>query len=286
MQAADSMKIGLHPSRLQQGASLIELLIGVAVGLFVAAGALTMFMSAFSSSTQNLGMTHLDQQLRAAMDVMTRNMRRAGYNGATPGTESDLHNYGPSNPFQTNNNQMTLGGTCNTTTNPGECTCITFTYDGNADGAVTTGSGTIDLYGFRYDSANQAIEMRKGTSAPPSCTDAGNLWEDITDPSVAVDSLTFQYERRAGTTATTSKKPLAMNLRVPAQNLTSPPSGCPSDATITNEECLQLRTVIVTIDAHLAADTATTMSIRQRVKIRNDRYCTEGSAGSLGSPPC
>jgi len=290
------MKTGLRSRLHQWGVSLIELLIGVAVGLFIVAGALAIFTSAVKSSTANLAMTQLDQELRAAMDIMVRNMRRAGYYGRTPTTGDDLPQYGPLNPFQINGYQMTLsdnpgayGDTCDTTT--GECPCISFSYDlvgaGHSCIVGTDPEGTTDddeiwcatheRFGFRYDSADDAIEMRNSSTGPPVCTETG--WVDITDDTVTVDGLTFQYESRDATDAT---KPLALNLTDEAKNLTSPPGGCPSNAGIGNEECLQMRTLIVTIDAHLANDPGTTMSIRERVKIRNDRYCTE----MAGGPSC
>jgi prepilin peptidase dependent protein B len=275
------MKTGYRSDCRQAGVTLIELLIGLAVGLFIILAATSVFTGTLRSSKQNLKMTHLDQQLRAAMDVMTRHIRRAGYYGLAPTTSTDLSDYGPNNPFQINGYQMTLGpiascdpttgeGCCDPTT--GECPCITFSYDGGADGG--TPSGTDDLYGFRYGSANKRIEMRKDASGPPGCTD-GASWEGITDPAIQVERLTFQYEKRHASDPT---KPLAMNLTFPAQNLTE--AGCdsvddPSLPGYNEEACLQLRTVIITLDGDLASDENTTMSLRERVKVRNDRYCTE-----------
>jgi hypothetical protein len=133
--------------------------------------------------------------------------------------------------------------------------------------------------------------MRSDSSGPPGCTD-GDHWEAITDDTVAVDSLTFQYQDRDASDAT---KPLAMNLKYPVANrssttvsdctcvgctCTSCPCGCPANGTDNTEECLQLRTLIITIDAHLARDDDTTMSLRERVKVRNDRFCTDtGGSG-------
>jgi type II secretory pathway component PulJ len=297
------MKTDYRSDCRQVGVTLIELLIGLAVGLFIILAATSVFTGTLRSSKQNLKMTHLDQQLRAAMDVMTRHIRRAGYTGRPPATttgEVDLLYYGPYNPFQTGNGRMTLGGTCDGTT--GECTCITFTYDGDADGVLDISSGSTDLYGFQYNSG--AIEMWKGTSTLPSCgTDASyvSYWEDITDPTVVVDKLRFQYQSRDASDPT---KPLALNLTVPSNNSdtacntsstcactsddppcdpVSCPCGCPL---ATGEECLQLRTLLITVDGHLTSDDNTTMSIRERVKVRNDRYCIEGGTGSPGSPSC
>jgi prepilin peptidase dependent protein B len=301
MEERNAMNVLTRANRRQKGVSLIELLIGITVGLIILAGALALFSSMLKSSKTNLAMTNLDQELRAAMDIMVRNIRRAGYYGRTPTDGTDLSQYGPTNPFQIGGYEMTLGGTpygdtCNSN---GECPCISFSYDGDGDGSV---AGTSDIFGFRYDRDHDAIEMRNFSSGVPNCSmETG--WVDITDDSVVVDSLTFRYENRDANTKT---EPLALNITFPVYNLESAcntsatcacksdyppcascPCGCPDPANAaTDEECLQMRTVIVTIDAHRCQsadpsgqckkeDKETTMSIRERVKVPNDRFCTE-----------
>jgi type IV pilus assembly protein PilW len=62
----------------QQGASLVELLVGVAVGLFIVAGATLIVSTQLSENKRLLAETQLQQDLRAA-DIMTRELRRSGY---------------------------------------------------------------------------------------------------------------------------------------------------------------------------------------------------------------
>jgi len=191
---------------------------------------------------------------------------------------------------------MRLGGNCDT---DGKCDCITFTYDGDASGgtAATEPSGVSDVFGFRY--GNNAIKMLRSRAAPPSCSDPNPSlqWEAITDETVDVTKLTFQYESRAGLAGSTSViLPLALNLYYPQYNVPNActcgsdpcPCGCPYDSTDPNvvEDCLQMRTVIVTISGRLERDHNTTMSIRERVKIPNDRYCTEDDGSGHGNPSC
>jgi len=326
MEAKSILNFLTGPCRRQQGASLIELLIGVTVGLIILAGALALFASMLKSSKTNLAMTNMDQELRAVMDIMVRNIRWAGYYGKAPTDGNDMPDYGPNNPFQDdspNNYQMTLGGTPygDTCDSDGKCPCITFSYDVGTDAGCSVGldsagttCATHENFGFRYDSAHDAIEMRNLSSGPPSCSEGG--WIDITDDSVAVENLTFQYENRDFTTRT---KPLALNISFPQYNLETAsrpannycsdkcacltdnppcstcPCGCPYPSGATDQECLQMRTVIVTIDAHLRCratdpsgkckndDDKTTMSIRERVKVPNDRFCT---GSDLGGPSC
>ena len=59
--------------------SLIELMVGVAVGLFVAGGAAKLFVDNLSNNRRMLVETRINQDLRAATDLIARDLRRAGY---------------------------------------------------------------------------------------------------------------------------------------------------------------------------------------------------------------
>jgi type II secretory pathway pseudopilin PulG len=64
--------------RRQSGMSIVELLVGVAVGLFVVAGAATLAATQLGENRRLLLEAQLQQDLRAAADVMSREIRRAG----------------------------------------------------------------------------------------------------------------------------------------------------------------------------------------------------------------
>jgi type IV pilus assembly protein PilW len=65
----------------QSGLSLVELMIGCVLGLFIIAGATTLFVSNLSNSRRMLVEARMDQDLRAAADLIARDLRRAGYWG-------------------------------------------------------------------------------------------------------------------------------------------------------------------------------------------------------------
>ena len=65
----------------QRGLSLIELLIGVAIALFIAATGSTLLVGHLRENRALLLETRLTQDLRTAADVITRDLRRAGYWG-------------------------------------------------------------------------------------------------------------------------------------------------------------------------------------------------------------
>lgn len=68
-----------HPARRQRGLSLVELMVGVAVGLFVVAGATMLVANQLGDNRRLLLETQIQQDLRAAADLMLRDLRRSGF---------------------------------------------------------------------------------------------------------------------------------------------------------------------------------------------------------------
>jgi prepilin-type N-terminal cleavage/methylation domain-containing protein len=63
----------------QRGMSLVELLVGVAVGLFIVAGAAAVVGGQLGDTRRLVTETQLQQDLRGAADLVVRDMRRAGH---------------------------------------------------------------------------------------------------------------------------------------------------------------------------------------------------------------
>ena len=76
------MRPGRRPSNLPRlvvrGLSLVELMVGIAVGLFVVAAASVLMTTQLSENRVLLLETQLQQDLRAAADIITRELRRIG----------------------------------------------------------------------------------------------------------------------------------------------------------------------------------------------------------------
>jgi prepilin peptidase dependent protein B len=69
----------IHRRAAARGMSLVELMVGIVVGLFIVAGA-TYFVVNFNAENRRLLLeARLTQDMRAAMDIVTRDLRRAGY---------------------------------------------------------------------------------------------------------------------------------------------------------------------------------------------------------------
>lgn len=74
------VRSALRPRKAsQQGLSLVELMVGIAVGLFVVAAAAMLVSTQLNENRRLLLETQVQQDLRAASDIITRELRRASH---------------------------------------------------------------------------------------------------------------------------------------------------------------------------------------------------------------
>jgi len=254
-----SQNVHRHRSRNQRvigsirqgGVSLIELMIGITVGLIILAGVVTVVAKTTFSGLENVRAVQLNQQIRGTMDLIRRDLQRAGYVEAwTPGsatvTTSTL-DMDAINTFGT----VTLTGTCTTTGGVTTCTCILYSYDRNADGVKGDSGAGFELYGFRLN--NGAIETRR-SGTTHNCT--SGQWWDLTDASVNVTALGFEHDLLDSTT---------YYINGTGNGSTACPSG---------EVCLDRRKINISVTAELSSDSAVKVQISNEVKIKNDHYYT------------
>src|ERR1035437_3149077 len=133
-------------SRRERGVSLVELMVGLTVGLIIVDAAASVYITAVRGGADTLRSAKLNMELRRAMDLMVYEIRRAGYTAGTTNLAS--------NPFMLTSANLTLVLT------PGGYDCILFSYDANGSGAVNS----ADFFGFRKNGS--AISMRYGGTAP------------------------------------------------------------------------------------------------------------------------
>lgn len=62
----------------QRGLSLVELMVGIAVGMFIVAAAATLVTTQLTENRRLLLEVQVQQDLRATVDIMTRELRRSG----------------------------------------------------------------------------------------------------------------------------------------------------------------------------------------------------------------
>jgi prepilin peptidase dependent protein B len=153
--------------RAQHGLSMVELLVGVAIALFIAATGATLLAGNLRESRNLLLEARLLQDLRTAADVITRDLRRAGYWGAategvwTAGAAAVI-----ANPYVA----LAPGGAASD--------AVSFQY--SRDAAENNAVDTNEQFGFRL--RNRVIEMQLGAGNWQALTDAGTL--DVTEFSV------------------------------------------------------------------------------------------------------
>jgi type II secretory pathway component PulJ len=70
---------GKRTPRGQRGLSMVELMVGVAIGLFVVAGATLVVSNQLGDNRRLMLETQIQQDLRAAADLIARDLRRSGY---------------------------------------------------------------------------------------------------------------------------------------------------------------------------------------------------------------
>ena len=147
--------------RRARGLSIVELMVGVAVGLFVVAGASFVAVNQIGDNRRLTLETQIQQDLRAAADLVARDLRRGGYWGlAQTGV---WYVDGPAvaaNPYT---------GTAPDVAEP-PVQEVTFSYSRDA-----SENGTVDAneqFGFKLD-GDHVIKTR-----------VGNAWQALTDPNV------------------------------------------------------------------------------------------------------
>ena len=70
----------------QFGYSLVELMVGITIGLFIVAATSLMISTQLSGNRRMLLETQLNQDLRATADIITRELRRASFACVLPET--------------------------------------------------------------------------------------------------------------------------------------------------------------------------------------------------------
>ncbi len=74
------MSLRRHPRRAgQRGLSIVEMMVGIAVGLIIVAAATLMVAAQLGDNRRLMLETQMQQDLRAAADLMARDLRRASY---------------------------------------------------------------------------------------------------------------------------------------------------------------------------------------------------------------
>ncbi|WP_131794236.1 prepilin-type N-terminal cleavage/methylation domain-containing protein [Fluoribacter gormanii] len=160
-----------------KGYTLLEILIGIGIGLFLLGGSIAIYISLMRSFYSVMAVNRLDQQLRSAMNMMVIEIRRAGYSA---NAANDIGTGTITNPFIASANDIIVPVS----------SCILFTYDTDSNGTMPSlnSAGYDKRFGFRL--SNNALQARAATDSFFDCNN-GN-WINLTDPNqIQVTNLSF-----------------------------------------------------------------------------------------------
>ena len=162
-------------SKRQSGASLMEVLVAMSISLVVTASMIALMANSLGTTTRIIKMTKLTDDMRIALQMMTRDVRRSSYNA------NSMFCY--ANDDCASDGAITAAADISLVDlNSDDVNdCFTFLMDRDHDGDSTEDNAG----GFRRVTSGGVgvIEMWTGDSAP-DCTDAAGSagWVQITNP--------------------------------------------------------------------------------------------------------
>lgn len=217
--------------RSGRGLSIVELMVGITIGLFILAGATMVLTTQLGDNRRLLLEAQVQQDLRTTADMISRDIRAAGYWVRAFSQVWPAAGTAPqANPYS---------ATPITTTGNGTSVVYARSLNDDATGANFEDDVITDneRSGFRLKADTGAIQVQLGL---------GN-WQDLTDPNVVTVS---NFNLLVNTT----------NLDLPLTPLG--PGGCPLKQLV--------RDVVLTIEMQAAHDSSVRRSLTNRIRLRND----------------
>ena len=244
--------------RKAAGFSLIELMVSLVIGLVVSGAVLAFTASSMQSNSEYMLSTRLTQELRNSMDLVTRDLRRAGYD------EYALQNMGTGNASPFSRMQLCNdSGACTTVSSAGivsaaaPITCAIYAYDrsNGLGGVVELGNGEVRGIRRMERTVNGRVvgvlEYAISSTSRPGCSDASpdyttypatcnGAWCPLSDPA-KLDITQFAITDHGNVVGT-----------APTQ--------------------VQLRDLTIAMTGRLAGTTDFTRQIQSDVRIRSDCF--------------
>lgn len=217
------------------GLSIVELLVGVTVGLFVLAGASMVASTQMVDNRRLLLETQVQQDMRATMDLIVRDIRRSGYyerayEAVAPSVSADLGKLvSVYMPATVSNSSEVL---------------YNYSHDGDDAKAENNTVDSNEYNGFRWNSDEGTIDIRLGE----------NQFQALTDPNV-LKITNFNVTSAQQTIAL----PCATGACVSA-------SGC-------GNRSLTMRVITVAISGQAVHDPTVKRDLVSTVRVRNDQVC-------------
>jgi prepilin peptidase dependent protein B len=236
---AGRMRGRSHADRMR-GLSLVEVMVALALGLLLVAAVATLLVSHFTEHRRLLAEVRLMQDLRAAADLVTRDLRRAGYRGLAEMTVASGGAGAAANPYAGIWPEGSPGPVA-------AAVGYSYSRDDSEDGVASSN----EFFGFRLNTRTHVLEARLGGTA--IAPDNGDSWQPLTDPRA------IRITRFAVTHEVHSIDLLAL--------CTQP--ACPGGST-TCPPRQQVSVVDVEIGAADPHDSTVARQLRTTVRVRND----------------
>ncbi len=238
-----------HGVNRSVGMSIVELMVGITIGLFILAGATMVLTTQLGDNRSLLLEAQVQQDMRAAVDLISRDLRRAGYWAQSyrqiwPSASAGA----PVNPYQDAVPAWTPSAAASAvvTTTDSLAYFRSTGEEGNLIGTDTAQPATNAYSGFRRTTANGigTIEVQLGQAN----------WQALTDSAVLnVTAFTMDVAQH--------------NLQLPCGAQCPGPGGCPL--------VLGVRDVTLTVVAQAVGDAAVKRSLTQHIRLRNDMAIEE-----------
>ena len=253
----------------ESGFSLVEMLISMTMGILVISGVLAIYVSISGSSADTLGLSKLNGLMSSALQVMSNDIRRAGFWGNM--TADDFQN--PStNPFSqvdvtalevhANNVQVVSNSVAG-----GDC--ILYSYDANNDGILDDS----DITGFRL--LDGVLQMRRNgdtvaNNRHDSCSSDKDNWQNLTDPNaIIVNQLVFTLDNSV---CINNREPDDIDNDGLNGVDDSDEADCYAQPPVigSGQNTIETREIAITISGQLTNSALTNMTMTQNVRVRND----------------
>ncbi|MCK9468335.1 MAG: prepilin-type N-terminal cleavage/methylation domain-containing protein [Porticoccaceae bacterium] len=254
----------------QAGISLVELMVGMTISLVLLTAALSAFLNLSTAAVSALQAARLNQQLRAAMELMTKELQRSGYinwratwelTDANGDGKVDIRDfYLVVTPLMREMGSITIDA---------NGSCILYSYDIDRDGGKSTND--FENFGFRLNDG--AIQIK--TAGAHACDSSG--WQALTDATVTVTELLFELDSYQNSTSSAAMYSVSDD-GIPSGSCQ--PSSISADTLpdigiLPDREailCVEHRGIRVAVAAQLTSDPTVATGLENFVKLRNDRF--------------
>lgn len=166
-------------SATQRGISLVELMVGIAVGMIVTAGASMLAVNQINEHRRMMLETQVQQDLRSAADLLQQDIRRAGFRG-----DAQLGVWEPPSGDATAAAQPARAASANVYTDLVEVSndagvSLQYSYakpDGDGEYNATSAPANNEYFGVRWNKSSKALYLQIGKN------NGVDNWQPVTDP--------------------------------------------------------------------------------------------------------